>query len=192
MTQFPILPLVAALGLSACAGAPVISQQDPTNSADVGEIRSALSGAVTGVAVLHSPFPGLSDAQLAPIIAAEMPTGFLASGAFTGDPAQATGRRYRIVWDFGAGNNYGGDGGCTAPLVAPAAAAAAAGGAARVGGTITLCRDGGPFTRVYGYVDQVAGPSDGNFRSFVSTMAHEILLYPMPIGGPGGGSSKGP
>jgi hypothetical protein len=191
MIRIPCLPLLAALGLSACAGAPVIGQQDPTNSGDVGEIRTALTGAVTGVAVLHSPFPGLSDAQLAPIIATEMPTGFLASGGFTGDPAQATGRRYRIVWDFGAGNNYGGDGGCNAPQLAPAAAPATlAGGAARIGGTITLCRDGGPFTRVYGYVDQVAGPTDGNFRAFVTEMAHEILLYPMPIGGPGGGPSK--
>jgi hypothetical protein len=192
MTRFGLLALLAVLSLAACNGREVIGEQDPTNSADVGEIRAALTGAVTDVAVLHSPFPGLSDAQLAPIIAAAMPTGFLASGTFTGDPAQATGRRYRIVWDFAAGNNYGTDGGCNTPPVPPAPAAAAAGGVARVSGTITLCRDGGPFTRVYGSVDQVAGPSDGNFQSYVRNMAHEILLYPMPIGGPGGGESRGP
>lgn len=190
MSRFGLLPLLALLGLAACSGQPVIGTQDPTNSADVGEIRTALSGALTNVAVLHSPFPGLSDAQLAPIVAAEMPTGFLASGGFTGDPAQATGRRYRIVWDFAASNNYGTDGGCNAPAVPPAPAPAAVGGAARVSGTITLCRDGGPFTRVFGYVDQVAGPGDGNFRAYVTRMAHEILLYPMPIGGPGGGDSS--
>lgn len=192
MTRFGLLPLLAALGLAACNGGAVIGEQDAANSADVGEIRAALTGAVTDVAVLHSPFPGLSDAQLAPIIAAAMPTGFLASGTFTGDPAQATSRRYRIVWDFAAGNNYGTDGGCNAPLVQPAPATAAPGGAQRVSGTITLCRDGGPFTRVYGYVDQVAGPGDGHFQSYVRNMAHEILLYPMPIGGPGGGESRGP
>ena len=197
MKRIPVLRSLATLGLAtlglaACSGAPVISEQDPTNSGDVGEIRTALSGAVTNVTVLHSPFPGLTDAQLAPIVAAEMPTGFLASGRFTGDPSQATGRHYRIVWDFSAGNNYGTDGGCNAPLVQPAPATAAPGGAQRVSGTITLCRDGGPFTRVYGYVDQVAGPSDGKFQEYVARMAHEILLYPMPIGGPGGGPGRSP
>lgn len=181
------IALAASLTLAACSSGGVISYQDPANSSDIGEIRAALNGQVTPVSVVHNPFPGLSDQQVAERVAAATPTGFLGSARFTGDPSQASQTAYRIVWDFAAANAYGGDGGCGSP---PAPAGAAPGGGTTdVHGTISLCRSGGPMTRAYGYVNQVSGPDDGKFRTFVSQMTTEILLYPMPAGGAGGGST---
>ena len=191
MTRNALLSLLAALAVTGCANVPVIGQQDPANSGDTTEIRTALSGAVTPVTVLHNPFPGVSDAQLAATVASAMPAALFSNARFTGNPAEASGRPYRIVWDFGANNSYGGDGGCSTPL-APVAtnAAPGGGGVTDVRGTIALCRSGGVFTRAYGYVNEVTGPDAPNFRSFVRLMANEILIYPMPEGGPGGGQSR--
>jgi hypothetical protein len=195
MSARPSLALAASLAtsfaLAACTDTGVIAFQDATNSADTFEIRAALNGHVTPVTVLHNPFPGLTDRQVAEIVASETPGRMLGDARFTGDPSQANSAPYRLVWDFGTNGASGGDGGCNSPL-APGAAGPVGAGPTNVHGSISLCRAGGPLTRAYGYIDQVAGPADGRFGSFVSRMSAEILLYPMPAGGAGGSDSSRP
>jgi hypothetical protein len=193
MNARPLTALATLLVLAACARGPVVSYQDPSNSGDVGEIQAALAGKVTPVLALNSPFAGISDAQLSQTLAAGMPASLFANARFAGGGPEAGRNFYRIVFDFAAsGAGSGSDGGCGASGAAAAPLRGGFAGPQHVAASMSLCRGSGPMSRAYGYVDGVNGADDPALRAFVERMATEILLYPMPAGGRGGGGSRSP